>query len=315
MSARRTLATVFLCALTFSGAAGAFPHVVKKGETLASIAETMYGKPSYERILVSANALEHAQPSIGMRLEIPANPHRRVAAGETWASLAAELLGDPERADVLSIANDSSPWLVPPEGTEIVVPYNLRVEVGQGENLVTIALRYLGKRESAWVLDRYNGFRGKQPKKGDLVLVPLTDLRLTDEGKARAFAATAFQRSEATGTAREAQRRVEQELPGLFADVNAGRYVDAVTRGNRMLSYGELSKAQTAAIARQLLEAYVALDAKGHASQACRTLVESSPDLSFDPIYVSPKIIAACGDATLTSVPLPAAPPVPVSSP
>lgn len=306
MTRRRLAALAASGWLLVSGVSSGFPHVVKKGETLASIAETMYGKPSFERILVSANALEHATTSIGMRLEVPANPHRRVAAGETWASLAGELLGDPERADVLSIANDSSPWLVPPEGTEIVVPYNLRVLVGDGDTLVTIALRYLGKRENAWVLDRYNGFKGKPPKKGDLVLVPLTDLRLTDEGKARAFAATAFQRSESTGTAREAQRRVDQELPGLFADVNAGRYVDAVTRGNRMLSYGELSKAQMAAIARQLLEAYVALDAKGHASQACRTLVESAPELSFDPIYVSPKIIAACGDATLTSTPLPA---------
>lgn len=309
MSARRRSLGALVAALCCSGVAGAFPHVVKKGETLASIAEIVYGKPSYERVLVSANALEQATTAVGMRLEIPANARRRVAAGETWASLAAELLGDPERADVLSIANDSSPWLAPPEGTEIVVPYNLRVEIGQGDTLVTIALRYLGKREHAWVLDRYNGLKGRQPKQGELVLVPLSDLRLTDEGKARALAATAFTRTEATGSAREAQRKVEQELPALFADVNAGRYVDAVTRGNRMLTYGELGKAQVAQISRQLLEAYVALGARGHASQACRALVETSPELSFDPVYVSPKIIAACGDATLTVAPRPAGSP------
>ncbi|MCC6644997.1 MAG: LysM peptidoglycan-binding domain-containing protein [Polyangiaceae bacterium] len=301
MSARawRALAAAVCC----SGVAGGFPHVVKKGETLASIADAVYGRPAHERLLVSANALEHAPIAVGMRLEIPANQRHRVSAGETWASLAAELLGDPERADVLSIANDSSPWLAPPEGAEIIVPYNLRVEVGQGDTLVSIAQKYLGKREHAWVLDRYNGLKGRQPKKGELVLVPLSDLRLTDEGKARALAATLLARTESTGSAREAQRRVDQELPGLLADINGGRYVDAVTRGTRMLSYGELGRAQVAAISRQLLEAYVALGARGHASQACRALVEASPDLSFDPVYVSPKIISACGDATLTAPP------------
>jgi LysM repeat protein len=295
MKARSIAAAALVAAL--AAPAHAYPHTVKQGETLASIAEHAYGLVSNEKILVAANGLD-AGGGVGivrgMRLEVPALDHYRVESGDTWTTLAAELLGDADRADVLSGANDASPWMTPAEGAEIVVPYNLRVIVGQTDTTITIAQRFLGKKESAWMLAHYNHLKDAQPKKGDVVLVPLTSLKLTEAGKADAQSANAFERSQGGGGAREAQKKAESEMPALLGEVRSGRYVDAITRGSRMLTYGELTRMEIATIHRQLVEAYVAVDAQGYASSSCRTWREQDPTAVLDPIYLSPKILAAC---------------------
>ncbi|MFT3768053.1 MAG: LysM peptidoglycan-binding domain-containing protein [Minicystis sp.] len=278
----------------------AFPHVVKKGETLASIAERTYGRVQMEQILVAANGLDAGGgiPIVaGMRLEVPAVGHHRVTAGETWAGLAAQLLGDERRGDVLAMANGSMPWLPPADGQELIVPYNLRYVVGANDSLLTIAYRFLGERDKAWMLDGYNHKKGDPVRRGDVVLVPLTELPLTAEGRAEAASAGALVRAEAEGKAREAQQRAEAELPQLAGDVRAGRWVDAVSRGNRMLGYGELTRPEVAAIQRALTEAYVALDAEGLAETACTAWRAADPSAALDPIELSPKILKACVSA------------------
>jgi LysM domain len=286
---------------TLEPPAMAFPHVVQKGETLAQIAERVYGLVEMEKVLVAANGLDaNGGISIapGMRLEVPALGHRRVGPGDSWGSLAFELLGGEDRSDIISMANDSSPWLVPREGAEIVVPYNLRVTVGQADTIVTVAQRYLGSKDKAWSLARYNHLLDSNGvRRGDVLLVPLSEIKLTEEGKAEAARAEGVEKSEGGGGSREAQRRADTELPTLLADVRGGRYVDAVVRGAKMLGYGELARPQLASIHRQLLEAYVALDAPGLAFASCRTWRELDPTVRLDPVYLSPKIVAACESA------------------
>jgi LysM repeat protein len=299
---RRPLLALSVVALSAAAPAHAFPHVVKQGETLAQIAERTYGQVEMERVLVSANGLDAGGGIAivrGMRLDIPAPIYHRVAGGDTWASLAGELLGDPDRADVLAAANSAEPWVVPADGAEIVVPYNLRVVAGPNDSLITIAQRFVGKKEAAWVLDKYNHQKGKPLHKGDVVLVPITP-KLTEDGKIRAAEAAAFERSQGGGGARETQKKVDGEIPALLSAVRGGRYVDAVVHGAHVLSMGSLTKPQAATVHRQMLEAYVALDAKGHASAACRAWREADDNVALDPTYLSPKILAAC-DASLLS--------------
>jgi phage tail protein X len=278
--------------------AHAFTHVVVQGDTLASIAEKYYGKIQYEKFLVDANLLGLAggSPIVkGMRLEVPAVGHRLVKHGETWDTLAAELLGAANRSDVLSIANGSSPWLAPEEGSELIVPYNLRVLVsGSNETLVTIAFKYYGDMNKAWVLDRYNGLNGHKVEPNDVVLVPLSDLPLSELGKKAAQESAGNTCSQALGSVRDAQRKVLQEIPALIADVKGGRYVDATSRGSRFLASGALTEHELAIVNRQLLEAYVALDATGLATQACSEWRKRDRQAVLDPVELSPKILAAC---------------------
>jgi hypothetical protein len=279
----------------------AFPHVVRQGETLAQIAERAYGRVEMEQLLVSANGLEAfgGVPVVaGMRLEIPALSHRRVASGDSWAQLAGELLGDPARGDVLAASNGVEPWIPPAEGAELLVPYNLRYVVGSGDSLLTIAYRFLGDRDKAWMLDKYNHLHQEPVHRGDVVLVPLMELVLTDAGKAEAEGASALVQGEAGGAAREAQKRAAAEVPLLATEVRTGRYVDAVARGNRLLGYATLTREQLALILRALTEAYVALDATGQAETTCSAWLEADKDAKLDPVEMSPKILRACTAAT-----------------
>jgi hypothetical protein len=281
--------------------ADAFPHIVRSGETLARIAERVYGRVEAEQILVAANGLDNGRGiaiTPGMRIEIPAVGHHRVTAGETWNAIADNLLGDQDRGDVLAVSNKAKPWIQPTEGQEIVVPYNLRYVAGAGDSILTIAYRFLGDRDKAWMLDRYNHLGNQPLRRGEVVLVPLVDLELTSEGKREASAAGALVRSEGAGYARDAQRRAEVELPQLAADVHHGRYVDAVVRGNRLLGTGALSRPQLALIHQKLVEAYVALDAQGLAETSCLLWREADPAAVLDPVELSPKIVRACTNVT-----------------
>jgi hypothetical protein len=296
---RRLLAVLTFCGCVMSAQnASAFTHIVETGDTLASVAERYYGRIQFEHVLVTANLLDvEGGTSIarGMRLEVPALGHRTIARGDTWESLAAELLGEARRSDVLSLSNNSKPWLLPEEGAEITIPYNLRVIVRPGDTLVGIAMKFMGDMNKAWILDRYNRLEGRGLDPGTVLLVPLTDLPLTDAGRKAAMRDAGSVCSEAAGAVLRTQRRVGQEIPLLIADVRAGRYVDAVARGSRFIATGALTEPQLAVVHRQLLEAYVALDATGLAQAACDEWKKRDPRAKLDPNELSPKILRACG--------------------
>jgi hypothetical protein len=290
-----------LVALVASRDARAFTHMVLPNETLAQIAARVYGDPKLEYVIAGANALDILGGSAivpGMRLEIPAPAYHRVMINETWYELALAWLGDTKRADVLANANHGQSWVAPEEGREVVIPAVVSVIAGDNDNDMTIAHHWLGDVNKAWVIDAYN-FRKTGPfRRGEVVLVCLPDLTLTVRGKAEARDALERERSEGAGGVHDTQKKAESELPALVTDVSRGRWVDAVARGNRLLSLGELTKQQVATIQRALLEAYVALDAPGLAAGACAAWKAADPSgARLDtgpPDLVSPKVRAAC---------------------
>ncbi|MGO8995361.1 MAG: LysM domain-containing protein [Polyangiaceae bacterium] len=286
--------------LSWARPARAFTHLVLPGETLAQLASRIYGDPKLEYVIAGANALDVTGGSAivpGMRLEIPAPAYHHVMQNETWYELALAWLGDTKRADVLANANDAKSWVPPEEGREIVVPAVVSVIAGDNDSDMTIAGRYLGDVNKAWIVDAYN-FRKTGPfRRGEVVLVALPDLTLTVRGKAEARDALDRERTEGQGGRHDVQRHADSELPALLADVRGGRYVDAVARGNRALALGELTRPQLATIHRALLDAYVALDAPGLAAGACAAWRANDPTAHLEPgppDLVSPKIRAAC---------------------
>jgi LysM repeat protein len=300
MSTERVMAVLVAAAVaaTTAGDAGAFQHIVKPGETLAQIADRFYGDSKLETVLVGANALDVQGGTVigaGMRLEVPAPGHHTVMQGEAWADLAMSWLGasDMARNELLAHANKGVPWVPPVEGQEIEIPAVVTYIAGEGETVNTLAARFWGDPNRGWELNSYNRRQGVTVRRGEVVLVPMPGLRLTEAGRAEARAA-AERDGASGGMALELQRRADSELPQLLADVRYGRYAEAVARGNRLLGGGALTHPQLAVVHRALLEAYVALDARPSAAAACAAWKSNDPSPMLDPVRVSPKIRAAC---------------------
>jgi LysM repeat protein len=312
-SSRRRWTRVLLAASTAvvtmlpGGSAEAFPYVMKKGETLADIASRFYGRVELERVIVPANALDAQSGNavvVGMRVEVPAVSYHTIGKGDSWETLAERYLGSKKRGEALAEANDTWPWIPPEPGREVKIPFNLRYVVKRGDSTPSIAYRFLEKRDDAYVLDRYNELHGEPVEPGDVILVPISDLELTDEGRRAAKEGLAYFAAESEGDDRDAQDAASRDLPALEKDVGEGRYIEAIARGNGLLAAGKLTEPEVARIERQLVEAYVAEGADDLAVSACRSWQEKDPDAVIDPVELSPKIVKACTSAVLTSVPL-----------
>jgi LysM domain len=299
---RRILCAAFTAAsaaLALPADAGAFTHIVKPGETLAQIADRLYGDAKLEAVLVGANALDTQGGTViapGMHLNVPAPFHHTIVQGETWTELALTWLGtsDIARADLLARANRSVPWVAPVEGQEIEIPAVVTYIAADGDTVNTIAQRFWGDPLRGWELDPYNHRDGVFVKRGEVVLVPMPHLKLTETGKAEARV-SAEREGASSGMLLAQQQRADAELPQLLSDVRYGRYAEAVARGNRLLGSGALTHPQLAIVHRTLVEAYVAIDARSAAAAACIAWRSNDPNATLDPIRVSPKIRAACG--------------------
>jgi hypothetical protein len=271
--------------------------VAQPGETLASLAERFYGRIQMERVLATANSLDGTTTrglTPGMVLEVPAITYRQVHQGETWKSLAAELLGDERRYILLAQVNGHKPWIEPELGQLIVVPYNLSWVATGKESLATLAYRFLGSTKHAFRLVQYNDLGERDLERGEVLLLPLSELPLTTEGKAAAETAAAQISEQSRGDHFQKQQDSKQEAKQLGDDVRGGRYVSAVARGTKLLAAGKLTQSGRAQVHLLLLEAYVALDARGLARTSCEAWRSLSPRAKLDPLTTSPKILRVC---------------------
>jgi LysM repeat protein len=295
---RRVLCIAVFSLVLVPAKAHAFTHVVKAGETLAQIADRIYGQSKLEVVLVGANALDSQGGTIivpGMRLEIPAPGHHTVQQSETWTDLATTWLGsgDVARTEILARVNKGVPWVQPVEGREIEMPAVVTYIAGDGETINGVAARFWGDPYRGWELNRYNHREGVPVRRGEVVLVPMPGLKLTDAGKAEARLA-AERDGASGGMALEIQRKADADIPQLLSDVRYGRYAEAISRGNRILGGAALTHPQLAMVERALLEAYVAIDARAAAAAACEAWRSNEPNPVLDPVRVSPKIRDAC---------------------
>jgi LysM repeat protein len=296
MSARLVAALAF--ALTVgalsTARANTHTHVVRAGETLASIAQKYYGDPRRESVIVEENGLSGSAsvPIVtGLRLSIPSVSYHRVVAGETWAMIAERYYGDPSRAFVITDSNRNSRDQ-PAEGAELLVPYPLRHVAGQSDTLARIAETYYRNADDgARLLRRFNGITSPRLSRDQVILVPLPDLVLSEEGRA-AVAATGAS-APSTGAVRTLQDNIDSQLPALATHNRRGRFVEAVELGSRLLAYGELTGNQIVSIQRELATAYVALDRRELAVRAFRAALERQPDMQLDSARTSPTVMEA----------------------
>ena len=276
-----------------AGAQAVYTHAVQEGDTLASIAQRYYGDPTREAVLREANRMKGADTNgllSGSWIFIPMVAFYRVGKDETWKSIAARFLGRAARAATLIEANSGSRRVEPDEGAELLIPYPLRHVVSPGETLTKIAKMYMP--DSPVSLKRIRRFNAGAPiERGQVVLVPLFDLRLAGEG--RAEASEAFTRAAGGGATKGVQDEVESTLPELIQQVQDGQFAEAVSLGNRLLGTQSLTSTQVVTIHKELAVAYVALERTDLAEASFRAALALQPNLELDTVRTSPRVLEA----------------------
>lgn len=272
-----------------------FQHVVREGETLASIAERYYGDPRRENVLVAENGLTTGGGSaidVGLRLQIPFVSYHIVAEGETWSELATRFYGDARRSFALTEANNGNSAEQPDTGAQLVIPYPLRHTVAQSENAVRVAkMYYPSSREGSRRLRRFNRLRSNRLTRGEIVLVPIADLALSEDGRRTVEAALGS--APEGDDVRELQADIDERLPELRDHVRRGRFAEALALGNRLLGARHLTGNQVVTIQRELGTAYVAVDREDLAVEAFRAALDRQPDLHLDTVRTSPTVMRA----------------------
>ncbi len=277
----------------------AYVHVVRAGETLASIAQSYYGNAKREVVLVAENGLTDQGGSAiveGLRLVIPTVRYHQVKAGDTWRDIAQRYYGDAGRAPLLLRANNAKPGTNPDAGAQLLIPYPVRHVVRQGESLLTIAEFYYADRAEVRLLRGFNGAKGRLAR-GHIMLVPLFDLLLSAEGRSKLESSTGEHLE--LGETRAVQAHINDQIPVLRTHLQKGRYAEALALGNQLLGTGHLTGNQELSIQRELATAYVALGREDLASASFERALERQPDLELDSVRTSPRVLSALASAKL----------------
>ncbi|MGD8826902.1 MAG: LysM domain-containing protein [Myxococcales bacterium] len=273
--------------------AAVYTHAVQEGDTLASIAQRYYGDPTREAVLREANRLKAPSEGglvAGSWLFIPTVAYYRVGKDETWKSIALRFYGREARALALIDANQGSRRVDPDQGAEILVPYPLRHVVAPGDTLAKIVKLYMP--DDPVSLKRLRQFNpGASIERGQVVLVPLFDLKLNGEGRVQA--SEAFVQAAGGGASQVAQNEAESAIPELIEKIQKAQFAEAVALGNRLLGLGSLTSTQVVTIQKELAVAYVALERPDLAEAAFRAALALQPNLELDSVRTSPRVLEA----------------------
>lgn len=276
--------------LALSGKASSLNHVARDGETIIQLANRYYGNSDLSMVIRAANGFIHPDDGTltpGEWVFIPETTPYQFKAGDTWESIADKYLASEKRGKFLAELNEYKEDSIPPEGTLIRIPYHLRHIFAADETLRSVSKLYYGKNGSSRFLMNYNLTRKKRFNRGEVLIVPLMNISLTEEEMKR----VANERGQCFSDSDvEAQSLARDAIAKIKKTFEEGRYLEMVSIAMLTLGRGKLTVPQLIGIHNYLAFAYVALGETTLAFHAFEKALELEPTMELSPITTSPKI-------------------------
>jgi hypothetical protein len=171
--------------------------------------------------------------------------------------------------------------------------------VGQNDSLRKVAKTYYDSLAAMNTIRNFNPALRAKLVRGQIVLVPLHDLVLSEQGRRLAEAQLGVQ--QLGGDMRKKQADIDSQLPQLREAERTGRYADVVAMANRLIGGGDLTGSQIVTVHRELGAALVALGRDDLAREAFVVVLSQQPDAELDSVRTSPKVLKAFEDARKTT--------------
>ncbi len=260
-------------------------HTIRTGESLALVAKHYYGDPAKAMLLIEYNGVRDPRNvNPGRRIVIPEVRIHRVRKGDTLALIAKRYLNDARKSGGLAELNQiKDPKSISP-GMTIVIPVEILHTVRKGDSLSGISKRYYGDINATSLIALYNDVKDATSlRPGTRLILPIGDLRII-----RKKSQSQSPRQVRTPpTKREGEAFLERGI----SEYLIGDYRGAVKNLERSVTVGLKGKDDVSRAHRFLAYSYVALNERKKAKDSFRKALSADPELTLDPVYVSPKII------------------------
>lgn len=263
---------------------------VKPKDTLELIAAEHYGDRKRAIFIMVANKILHPRPlRPGEVLKIPVSRTIITSPGDSWSTLAETYLGNAERGSFLAEFNGAAVDDGLASGTSVSIPFTVTHTANATETIASIAAAYFGDAKNAAMIRRYNFLDKDTIAKGEQLVVPITNVRLSPS-KVPGLDAEARARRERQ---RAAQARASKALPaakqawreGDLSEVRA-----ALSEIELDLEY--LDTQQVIELGVLLGAMHVAQDDTKPALEAFKRVLARKPTLALSPYYFPPKVLA-----------------------
>jgi hypothetical protein len=302
VSATRAIAARIVVAAVAIGAIGApgearaqdanrpVIYRVKQGDTLELIAAEFYGDRSKALFIAAENKLTRPRSlKPGERLRIPVCREVMTAPGDTFESLAMTYLGSARRggflADWSGLPQDDSL----PAGTPILIPFAISYTAPTAESLAEVARSFFGDASKGEVLRRYNLLEKSSLDRGETVLVPALQIRISPSRQPVLDAESRARRDHR----RDALARAARVLPAARLAWKTGDYAQVkalVVPLEAELDYLDADEAVELAVL--LGSAHIAFDAEELALACFRRAIDRQAQHALRRYDTSPKILA-----------------------
>ncbi len=268
----------------------------KKGDTLALLAAEYYGDRNKAIFIMVANKMDHPRAlKEGEKLRIPVSRPYTTAPGDTFETIAANLLGDAKRGTFLAEFNGLAPDDRIPSGTDLFIPFTITHTAQNTESISQIAQAYFGNDKNAQMIRQYN-FLGEKDSlaKGDKLVVPIFNVRLA-ASKLPPIDADSNKRREKL---KKAQAHAATALPAAriaWRDGDFSLVKDTLAGLGQDVDY--LQTEQAVDVGVLLGAMHLAFGDDKPALEAFKRVLERKPNHLLSPYAYSPKVIATWKEA------------------